>query len=365
MRYFFGFLAIWILLPLFTRAQAPSRLEVCDLILRLKGNDVQEVYYGFAAGDQIIFDFSEVEGRPIAGVEIVEYPENVRYRELETAEVREKYIYVQTTGVYKFSVFNERGERTCKLRIARIPASEKTRAFRTAVRWVDRYDTTYADNQSAVVENRLVQRTRRVLEKVDSTVISLSDKKERVYSRGNFSEDAFTTLKVTLPKNQKAEDREYEVVSWVYWIGVGTEGEGQYQEANRAVKLAKSVSNAAKAFSIISGPYGALAALALDGVSFFMPAGKGDNVLYQVSCGNKVIDQGNGPSAFARHTSCVQGDIVFRLENDNLVESIDVSVRVMAVALIKTYKIESYTEEKAVVSPEMKITMKKVPVLMN
>lgn len=365
MQKYISFFILSACFPLWIWGQVRPRVEVCDLILQLKGKDVQEVYYGFAAGDQIIVDFNEVEGRLVDGMEIVEYPENVRFREIETAEVREKYIYVQTSGVYKFSIFNERGERTCKLRIARIPASDKTRAFRTAVRWVDRYDTTYTENRPAAVGNQLVQRSRRILEKVDTTVINLSDKKERLHSRSNFSEDAFTTLKVALPKNQIAEDRVYEVVSWVYWLGAGAEGEGQYQEANRAVKLAKSVSNAAKSFSIISGPYGALAALALDGVSFFLPAGKGDNVKYQVSCGGKVVDQGNGPSAYARHTSCVQGEIVFRLENDNLVESLDVSVRVMAVAVTKTYRTENYTEEQAVATPEMKITMKKVPVLTN
>jgi hypothetical protein len=359
------FLAILSCLPLLIWGQGQPKVEVCDLILQLKGKEVKEVYYGFAAGDQIIVDFNEVEGRPVAGLEILEYPENIRFREMETAEVRGKTLYVQVSGVYKFSIFNERGERNCKLRISRVPVSEKTRAFRTAVRWVDRYDTTYVDNRPAAVENRVVQRSRQVLDKVDTTIINLTDKKERVHSRGNFSEDAFTTLKVMLPRNETSADRVYEVVSWVYWLGVGAEGEGQYQEANRAVKLAKSVSNVAKSFSIISGPYGALAALALDGASFFMPAGKGDNVLYQVSCGNKVVDQGNGPSAYARHTACVQGEIAFRLENDNMVESIDVSVKVMAVAVIKTYRTETYTESQAVATPEMKITMKKVPVLMN
>ncbi len=354
----------FVFLPVCLWCQIPP-VEVCDIVLRLKGDDVQEVYYGFAAGDQILFDFSETEGRTVAAFEVVEYPENIRFREFEIAEIRSKSVYVQATGVYKFSIHNERGERTCKLRISRIPAAEKTRAFRTGVRWVDRYDTTYVGNRPANVEERQVQRSRRVLDKVDTTLVNLIDKKERVHSRGNMMEDAFSILKVALPRDQEEADRVYEVVSWVYWIGVGSEGEGQYQEANRAVKLAKSLSGAAKSFSIISGPYGALAALALDGVSFFLPPGKGDNILYQVSCGNKVIDQGNGPAAYARHTQCAQGEITFRLENDNMVEVVDVSVRVMAVAVTRTYRTEFYFEQQSVVEPEMKITVKKVPVLNN
>jgi hypothetical protein len=358
------FMLSFVFLPVCLWCQIPP-VEVCDIVLRLKGDDVQEVYYGFAAGDQILFDFSETEGRTVAAFEVVEYPENIRFREFEIAEIRSKSVYVQATGVYKFSIHNERGERTCKLRISRIPAAEKTRAFRTGVRWVDRYDTTYVGNRPANVEERQVQRSRRVLDKVDTTLVNLIDKKERVHSRGNMMEDAFSILKVALPRDQEEADRVYEVVSWVYWIGVGSEGEGQYQEANRAVKLAKSLSGAAKSFSIISGPYGALAALALDGVSFFLPPGKGDNILYQVSCGNKVIDQGNGPAAYARHTQCAQGEITFRLENDNMVEVVDVSVRVMAVAVTRTYRTEFYFEQQSVVEPEMKITVKKVPVLNN
>ncbi|MFZ4427521.1 MAG: hypothetical protein ACOYOO_10210 [Saprospiraceae bacterium] len=352
------------LLPARSWSQLPP-VEVCDIVLRLKGNEVQEVYYGFASGDQILFDFREIEGRTVAAFEVAEYPDNIRYRELESAEILGRSVYVQATGVYKFSIRNERGERTCKLRISRIPAAEKTRAFRTGVRWVDRYDTTYVGDRPANVGDRQVQRSRRVLDKVDTALVNLIDKKERIHSRGNMMEDPFSILKVALPANREEEDRVYKVVSWVYWIGVGSEGEGQYQEANRAVKLAKSLSGAAKSFSIISGPYGALAALALDGVSFFLPPGKGDNILYQVSCGNKVIDQGNGPAAYARHTECAQGEVVFRLENDNLVEVVDVSVRVMAVAVVKTYRTEFYYEQQSVVEPEMKITMKKVPVLSN
>lgn len=351
-------------LPGFLLAQAQQPVEVCDLTLRLKSNDVQELFYGFAAGDQIVFSFSELDGRALDAVEIAEYPEQIRYRDMQTAAIQDKVVYAQAAAVYRFTFRNDRGEKTCKVRILRIPASEKTRAFRTNVRWVEQYDTTYL-NKPATVENRLIQRSRKILDRVDTAVVNLIDKKERVHSRSNFYQESSSTVKVKLPANYQEADRTYEVLSWVYWIGVGEDGEGKYQEANRAVKLAKSLSGAAKSFSLISGPYGALAALAIDGVSFFLPPGKGDNILYQVQCGGKAIDQGNGPAAYARHTSCTQGEIAFRLENDNLVDAVDVSLRVMAVAIIKIYREETYYEQQAQPVAETRITVKKVPVLSN
>lgn len=356
---------LWCGLCIQAQGQSLAPVEVCDLTLRIKGNDTQELYYGFAAGDQIVFSFTETEGRAIASVEIAEYPDQLRFREMETAEIQDKVVFVYNTTIVRFTLRNNRGEKTGKVRILRIPASEKTRNFRTGVQWIERYDTTYLSNRPVGTETRLVQRTQRTLDRVDTVVVNLIDKKERVHSRTNLYRESVSSVNVKLPANFEESDRIYEVLSWVYWLGVGEQGEGQYQEANRAVKLAKSLSGAAKNFSIISGPYGALAALAIDGVSFFLPTGKGDNVLYQVQCNGKLLDQGNGPAAYARQTNCTQGEISFRLENDNLVDAIDVSVRVVAVAVIRYYKDEVFYEQQAAPVVETRVTVKRVPVLMN
>ncbi|MBK6949296.1 MAG: hypothetical protein IPH16_15635 [Haliscomenobacter sp.] len=96
---------------------------------------------------------------------------------------------------------------------------------------------------------------------MDTAVVNLIDKKERVHSRGNFYEESSSLVRVVLPENYEEPGRSYEVISWAYWIGVGEEAEGQYREANRAAKFAKSATNAVKNFGVLAGPYGALASL--------------------------------------------------------------------------------------------------------
>lgn len=345
-------------------AQPEAAVEVCDLTLRLKGDDVQDLYYGFAAGDRLVFRFEETGGLAIARVEIAEYPDQLRFQELETALVEEKVIYVQRSGVFRFRFANDRREKNCKVTIQRIPGSAQTRGFRTAVRWVEQYDTVYQD-RPAQMETRQVERRRWDLVRVDTAVVNLIDKKERVHSRGNFHEESSSVVKVSLPKNYEEPGRTYEVISWAYWIGVGEEAEGQYREANRTAKLAKSATNAVKNFGILAGPYGALASLAIDGVSFFLPPGKGDNVQYEVRAGGKLVDQGDGPAAFARHGNYTQGEVQFKLSNDNLIDAVDVSLRVMAVAAVKTYKESVYLETQEAPVVKKEITLKKVPALWN
>lgn len=352
------------LLPGFLMAQQESIIEVCDLTLRLKGDDVQELYYGFAAGDRLIFHFEEIGGLPLASVEIAEYPDQLRFQELETAGVEEKVIYVQRSAVFRFRFTNDRREKNCKVRIQRIPGSAQTRGFRTAVRWVEQYDTVYQD-RPVQVETRQVERRRWDLLRVDTAVVNLIDKKERVHSRGNFQEESSSLIAVTLPKNYEEPGRKYEVISWAYWIGVGEEAEGQYREANRTAKLAKSATNAVKTFGILAGPYGALASLAIDGVSFFLPPGKGDNIQYEVRAGGKLVDQGDGPAAYARYANNTQGEVQFKLTNDNLIDAVDVSLRVMAVATVKTYKETVYLETQQAPVVKKEITVKKAPVLWN
>ena len=44
-------------------AQTP--VDVADLTLKVKANSSEEFFYGFAEGDQIVFSFSEVDGKEL------------------------------------------------------------------------------------------------------------------------------------------------------------------------------------------------------------------------------------------------------------------------------------------------------------
>lgn len=349
--------------PLLSAARPPAGVEVCDLTFRLNGNESRDLYYGFAAGDQVIFSFEELSGLPLASVELKVYPDNLRFQALQAAGVKEKIILLEQAGVVQFHFSNDRKEKVCHVAIRRIPASTKTQNFATTVRWEERYDTVYHKDRPAKMELQTVSRAVRTLYKTDTLVVNLLDKKERVASKGNLTQEATSQIKVALPVNTTEPDRTTQVVSWAYWIGVGQEAEGQFTEANRLAKLAKSATGAAKTLGVIAGPYGALASLAIDGVSFFLPTGTGDNILYEVHSRDKILDQGNGPSAYARHQNYTQGELRFQLTNDNLIESVDVSLRVMVVMVQKSYRNALVQEQVEVPVFEKEVILKKVPVL--
>jgi hypothetical protein len=40
-------------------------IDVAELTVKLKGNSEEKLYYGFAEGDQIIFNFTEGDGKEL------------------------------------------------------------------------------------------------------------------------------------------------------------------------------------------------------------------------------------------------------------------------------------------------------------
>ena len=116
------------------KAVSPKPVEVCDLSLQFSNKEEQELFYGFAAGDKIVFSFSENVGAMLAEVEITEFPSNVKFREVNTAAVKEKTLEVPKAAVYRFRFRSDtKKDRTIKVQIKRIPQTEKTRTFVTAV----------------------------------------------------------------------------------------------------------------------------------------------------------------------------------------------------------------------------------------
>lgn len=346
-------------------AAKPKPVEVCDVSLQFSNKEEQELFYGFAAGDKIVFSFSEYVGAALAEVEITEFPGNVKFKELNTAAIKEKTIDVPNAAVYRFRFRSDtKKDRTIKVRILRIPQTDKTRTFVTAVKWVEKFDTIY-QNDGTRFEKQMVKQTRRVLVRTDTAISSLADKTERIAAKASWSGSTSTKVPITLPSNKYETDRSYEVIAWAYWIGGGDQAEKQYSEANRLANLGKSAVSTVGKLGYLAGPYGALASLALDGVSYFTVPRGGNNIKYRVlNKDGKMLDQGDGPAAYARHNVYTQGVLTFEMANDNYLEAIDARVRIIAVALVKTYKQEEYLEEKLVpVARKFEVKVSKVPVL--
>jgi hypothetical protein len=294
--------------------------------------------------------------------EVTEYPEQTRFRATRTAGVRQKLIVVPRTAVYRITARNTANkERLCHLHVQRLPAGAHTRDFPTGVRWVERYDTIVL-NTSARMEERPVRQVRRSLVRTDTSVVNLLERTERVYARRSLGRRNTSTIQARLPDPVKREDLETELVSWAYWIGVGDEAEAQYQEANRLVRLAKTAAKTAVDIGLIASGYGALAALALEGVSFFVNPAKGDNVLFRINGGETLLDQGDAIAAYARVDNYRQGELSIELNNDNFIDAINVQVRLVAVVLNRHYHIQEYYETRRTPVWDTEIKLVRIPV---
>ena len=124
-------------------AFAQEPVDVTDQTIKLGGFKEEELYFGFAEGDKLIFSFEEAGNKELKEIEIVEYPSNSKFSDFKTKKT-EKTISVGKQSVYIFRFKNSAmAGRICKIKIQRIPISEATKSFNTTVSWVTRQDTTW------------------------------------------------------------------------------------------------------------------------------------------------------------------------------------------------------------------------------
>ncbi len=345
-------------------AQTAERRElVTEQTLKIGARDEQILYYAFAEGDQIVLNYAVDDDKTIHEFWVTEYPENLKFKDIDSKKTVNKRFYVVKKGVFAFKLVNNNllAARTVRFTVERVPANEASRRFDTTVEWKTRQDTTY-DYNMADWDVKEIPITKKTLIKQDTQVVNLFDKSARMDGKYVMGGNTQTTVSFTLPKNNYFPDaknpyKSTETVSWAYWIGVGQESGKAYNDQNK--KLGGIVSTAAK----MAGPYGVLAGLAIDGIS--MVAGSsplGDNVIYTIfvkDLNNKKvkIDAGNGTSASAKNTSNLQGEVSFMLENDNLRDGIDATVRAVAVQVVRVY--EDKTTVKNEYVPKNKRAVKK------
>jgi hypothetical protein len=349
-----------------------TAVEVADLTLKIAPKSEETLYYAFAEGDQILFSYTETNGKDIREVAVLEYPNTLKFKDIDRAQTAEKRLYVAQKGVYVFAFRNNAllAARTVKVHLQRVPASSTTRQFGTAVQWQTRQDTTF-DYPAADWQITDLATTKRTLTKQDTQIMTLFDRTERIDGKYVLNGKNETTISFALPQNTYAPDaknpyQSTELVSWAYWLGVGQESSKGFIDQNK--KLVGVVSSAAK----LAGPYGILAGLAIDGVSVVAGSSPlGDNVQYTIwndyNRKKTTIDTGNGTLASAKNTTQLQGTISCKLFNDNLREGIDVTLKAIAVQVRRTYEDRTtltpqYTPKHKNAARRMTLKAVKVPV---
>jgi hypothetical protein len=328
-------------------------IDVTDQTIRIGGLKEEVIYFGFAEGDKIIFNFKEADNKELKKIEIVEYPSNSKFSDYKTKIIENKTITVTKQGIYIFRFENSAiSGRICKIKIQRIPGSEATKNFNSTVTWETRQETTYNTYTKDVIvgyDTTYVQKSKKELVKTELSEDMIVDKNERVNSINNLDYKNYKTIPVTLPQNEISTYKTKKIISWAYWIGVGKESSEAW------AKNVKTVSNVASgALTIFGG--GPLAGIAVGAVTNLAMPTTGEDVaywfipdyqneqLFLVNQSFSQFDKGKGVAAFGKNSNRTQGVFYIGLLNDNQFQGIDANVKISVIWETNYYEDKQYTE---------------------
>lgn len=349
-------------------------MPVADLQIKIAPGATEELMYGFADGDRIIFTI-EADGSVINEVTVTEYPAALKYKGQNVKEEKKEFT-VQGNSVYVFRFANTtKGKRNCNVTIQRVPKRSENKNFNTAVKWVKVQDTVWNSVTKDVMtgyDTLYVQKTRRVIAFEKKYEEMIFDKSQRVNAKTSLG-DTKASVSFSLPVNTITKDETKKVVAWAYWVGVGKES-NEFWNQNRKM-IAGAVQGVATYFTT---PLGGIAAGAI--TNLMMPVNGEDveyalvneqnNKLFLQDRPYKSFDSGKGIAGYKRitETDKLQGKFVIALANDNFVQPLDVNVKVSAIIEHIKYKDEKYTDKSIAPRYEKKImrepsiVMREIPV---
>lgn len=111
---------VLILLLAFTafKTLAQETIDVTDQKIKINALSEEIVYFGFAAGDKVIFNYEEIDKKELKELEILEYPDNSKFSDFKTSKVEGKTFAITQNCIYKFRFKNTAiGGRICKIKI--------------------------------------------------------------------------------------------------------------------------------------------------------------------------------------------------------------------------------------------------------
>ena len=296
-------------------------LDVVQKKIKMSGVERITELYGFAEGDRVIFSLSVEGKKDLKDITISEYPNSVKFADHKTSKIENKVLNISREGVYSFDYYNSNiSGRTVEIKIQRIPKSTQTKFFNTNVKWVNKVDTTYSAKQNTYIV------------KSDTSFVNIIDSKVRVHSQTNANSHR-TIVDFTIPAN---------TINWTYWIGVGNESQEAYKKDEDAFL---------KSASKLVGSVNPLAGLAI-GLFSMTQAKTGDNVFYYFLPTNEDAQKFNAGQEFKQfkngnivtdfglmnYSSVNNQKYFLGLSNDNLMDGIDVNVKILAQVVKHQYE---------------------------
>src|ERR1041385_3790478 len=75
-----------------TKAQQP--VDVSEQTLKVTALGEEAIYAGFAEGDQLVFNFEELNGKELKELEILELPSSSKFMDFKTKKVENKVLSI-------------------------------------------------------------------------------------------------------------------------------------------------------------------------------------------------------------------------------------------------------------------------------
>jgi hypothetical protein len=314
----FPLILIGMLIAFNTSGQKP--VTVAESTVKLGPFKEEMFYYGFAAGDKLIFNFEEANKKELKEIEIMEMPSTSRYMEYKIQKIENKTLDIVNTGIYKFRFTNSNVfPKICKFSIQRIPASEATQNFNTTVytHMVD--DTVYTTEQENYIE------------RTDTILQNFQDRSIKIQTAASTSGNK-AVMNFILPEN---------TIAWGYYIYTNDAGKKIYEDA--AKKIAEGPTPAK--FT----NYGPLAAQVYGTESYLkkLPPDKpinywiveGDNAdLFMKGEQFKYMKKGTVVNDYARMDNR-KGTLYFCFSNGTATEQVTVTIKITSMHINEVPKV--------------------------
>lgn len=330
-------LFIGLLSTLVCHGQTPVDVAESTLKINILGEEI--LYFGFAEGDQMIFNFEETNGKELKELEIVEMPGTSKSLDFKISKIVNKIIKIPRTGIYKFRFTNSGiSVRLCKYKIQRIPASPATQNFNPTV-----YNALVDDTTYTTVEEEYMS-------KEDTVITNYQDRIIKVNTVSNPGGNK-STFNFVLNEN---------VIAWSYYIHVNQAGQQVYDDANKLI-------NEDSKMVIAKFPaYNVLGALALNRPVTINKLQAGEDIAYWIMEGEnadlfssgaqfRFIKKGKVVNDYSRMDPR-KGSLYFCFSNDNTTEPVTVTVKITTVGINES--LQTRQVKRMLVAPRNKMFLK-------
>jgi hypothetical protein len=215
-----------------------GQVLITDQTTKLKGKQEHSFYFGAAAGDKVLVEVLEVDGKSVGELTLSEYPSVVKYSNYSFIDCAKELSVTEET-IFELKIHNTSlAKRICSFKVYRNPSSPETIDFNPNVSWMEKRDTIWHQKTRKVVigyDQKVVQRTKRELTRTDTSFVELVNKTLKVSAGSREFQTITLPTNVVTPNSYQPSYRK-EVIAWSYWIGVGQKSIDEYEAKNTALQ---------------------------------------------------------------------------------------------------------------------------------